>query len=175
MNDAAQDAADAAVRSPPGASAAASRTGSAPAGVAMPEVEAAGGWDLDNDALAHALSWLSQHHGRPRSPHSLLAGQPIKGLLQPEQALRVLREAGFSAGLVQRPIGELNALLLPAVLRRQQGRWLGVTSFRSAFWNVASMVTAFTIAHSITLSLATLGVVNLPSRLVESAIALSCC
>ncbi len=67
----------------------------------------------------------------------------------------------------------LIALLLPAVLRRQQGRWLGVTSFRSAFWNVASMVTAFTIAHSITLSLATLGVVNLPSRLVESAIALS--
>ena len=35
------------------------------------------------------------------------------------------------------------------------------------------IVTAFTVAHSITLSLATLGVVTLPTRLVESAIALS--
>ncbi len=34
-------------------------------------------------------------------------------------------------------------------------------------------VTAFTVAHSITLSLATLGLVDLPSRWVESAIALS--
>jgi hypothetical protein len=35
------------------------------------------------------------------------------------------------------------------------------------------VVTAFTLAHSLTLSLAALGVVSLPSRLVESAIALS--
>lgn len=35
------------------------------------------------------------------------------------------------------------------------------------------IVTAFTVAHSITLSLATLGLVDLPSRWVESAIALS--
>lgn len=35
------------------------------------------------------------------------------------------------------------------------------------------MVTAFTVAHSITLSLAALSVVTLPSRLVESVIALS--
>jgi hypothetical protein len=35
------------------------------------------------------------------------------------------------------------------------------------------IVTAFTVAHSITLSLAALGVVNLPSRLVESVIAAS--
>ena len=35
------------------------------------------------------------------------------------------------------------------------------------------MVTAFTVAHSITLSLATLGWISLPSRWVESAIAAS--
>ena len=35
------------------------------------------------------------------------------------------------------------------------------------------VVTAFTIAHSITLSLAALGVISLPSRWVESAIAAS--
>jgi hypothetical protein len=38
---------------------------------------------------------------------------------------------------------------------------------------VLKVVTSFTIAHSITLSLATLGVVHLPSRLTESAIAAS--
>ena len=35
------------------------------------------------------------------------------------------------------------------------------------------VVTAFTLAHSITLSLAALGLISLPSRLVESAIAAS--
>jgi len=34
-------------------------------------------------------------------------------------------------------------------------------------------VTSFTVAHSITLSLAALGMISLPSRLVESAIAVS--
>jgi hypothetical protein len=38
---------------------------------------------------------------------------------------------------------------------------------------VLRIVTAFTLAHSITLSLATLGFVSLPSRWVESAIAAS--
>jgi hypothetical protein len=40
---------------------------------------------------------------------------------------------------------------------------------REVLW----VVTSFTVAHSITLSLAALGLVSLPSRLVESAIALS--
>ena len=44
---------------------------------------------------------------------------------------------------------------------------------RATFWDVLKIVTAFTLAHSITLSLAALGIVSLPSRLVESAIALS--
>jgi hydrogenase/urease accessory protein HupE len=39
--------------------------------------------------------------------------------------------------------------------------------------HLVQIVTAFTIAHSLTLILATLGVVELPSRLVESVIALS--
>jgi ATP-binding cassette, subfamily C, bacterial LapB len=76
----------------------------------------AASWDINNDALAHALSWLSHHHGRPRSAESLLAGQPMQGRLTPEGALRVLHEAGFNAGLVQRDIGDINPLLLPAVL-----------------------------------------------------------
>jgi len=67
----------------------------------------------------------------------------------------------------------LLSLLLPAVLVRRDGRWQAGRSFRGAFVEVAKVVTAFTLAHSITLSLAALDVVALPSRWVESAIALS--
>ena len=67
----------------------------------------------------------------------------------------------------------LLSLLLPAVLVMSHGRWQGVDRFRPAFWEVLKIVTAFTVAHSITLSLAALGVITLPTRLTESAIALS--
>jgi hypothetical protein len=52
-------------------------------------------------------------------------------------------------------------------------RWQPVDGFRAALWDVFRIVTSFTVAHSITLSLAALHVLSLPSRLVESAIALS--
>jgi HupE / UreJ protein len=67
----------------------------------------------------------------------------------------------------------LYALLLPAVLQHRHGRWQAVESFREAFLGVAKIVTAFTVAHSITLSLAVLGIITLPSRLIESTIAAS--
>ncbi|MEL7338157.1 MAG: HupE/UreJ family protein, partial [Planctomycetota bacterium] len=46
-------------------------------------------------------------------------------------------------------------------------------NFRVAFWNILKIVSIFTIAHSITLSLASLGIVDLPGWIVESIIALS--
>ncbi|UVT15375.1 MAG: HupE/UreJ family protein [Nitrospira sp.] len=67
----------------------------------------------------------------------------------------------------------LLALLLPAVLIRVENRWQASADFSSVLWNVVSIVTAFTVAHSLTLSLAALDVVHLPSRLVESTIAVS--
>ena len=67
----------------------------------------------------------------------------------------------------------LLSLLLPAVLIRQSGAWRPVAGLRTAFLEVLKVVTAFTLAHSITLSLATLGVITPPSRWVESAIAAS--
>lgn len=67
----------------------------------------------------------------------------------------------------------LLALLLPAVLVRRERAWQAVAAFKPAFINVFKIVTAFTVAHSITLSLATLGVISLPSRWVESIIAAS--
>jgi len=67
----------------------------------------------------------------------------------------------------------LLSLLLPAVGLWVARRWQPVDRFGPAFWDVLRIVTSFTVAHSITLSLATLGFVSLPSRLVESAIAAS--
>jgi len=67
----------------------------------------------------------------------------------------------------------LLSLLLPAVGLWAGRNWQPVERFSQAFWDVLRIVTAFTVAHSITLSLAALGFVSLPSRLVESCIAAS--
>ncbi|MBI1942308.1 MAG: HupE/UreJ family protein [Betaproteobacteria bacterium] len=65
------------------------------------------------------------------------------------------------------------SLLLPSVLILRNRAWQAAERFRDAFWDVFKVVTSFTVAHSVTLSLAALAVVSLPSRLVESTIALS--
>lgn len=65
----------------------------------------------------------------------------------------------------------LLCLLLPAVLRREDGRWQAVQGWRAALWPVAKVVTLFTLAHSVTLAFATLGWVRLPPSIVEPAIA----
>jgi len=90
-----------------------------------------------------------------------------------QQLLAYVREGMWHIWLGFDHILFLLSLLLPAVLSRRDGAWRPAESFRAAFWDVARVVTAFTLAHSITLSLAALEVVALPSRWVESAIALS--
>ena len=65
-------------------------------------------------------------------------------------------------------------LLLPAVmLYSLSNGWKPVPSFGGALWRVLKIATAFTIAHSITLTLGGLGIVELPSKLVETIIAIS--
>jgi hypothetical protein len=67
----------------------------------------------------------------------------------------------------------LLSLLLPAVVLRRNGRWEPQRDFRAALIDVTKIVTAFTLAHSITLALASLRIVELPARVSESAIAFS--
>jgi hypothetical protein len=67
----------------------------------------------------------------------------------------------------------LLSLLLPAVLLRRNNRWEAVPMAAPAFTNIVKVVTAFTLAHSITLSLAAFDVIRLPGRLTESVIAAS--
>jgi hypothetical protein len=65
----------------------------------------------------------------------------------------------------------LGLLLLPTVLRRSSAS----TPDRPAavVWRIARIVTAFTVAHSVTLCLSALGFIDLPSVPVEAAIAAS--
>ena len=65
------------------------------------------------------------------------------------------------------------ALLMVSVLRREGPGWAPVERFLPALINVAKVITLFTVAHSVTLSLAALGVIDLSPRIVESIIALS--
>ena len=89
----------------------------------------------------------------------------------------------------------LLALILPSVVRRVRrgaaevdeggltvagnsktgGKWCWqpVARFKPAFMYILKIVTFFTLAHTITLSLGALDIVSLPSRWVESIIALS--
>jgi len=67
----------------------------------------------------------------------------------------------------------LLALTLPSVLVRTERRWEPVEDFHRALINMVKIVTFFTLAHTITLSLAALEIVRVPSRPVEAVIALS--
>jgi hypothetical protein len=67
----------------------------------------------------------------------------------------------------------LICLILPAVFQRPTARWQAADSMRDVAVEVFEIVTAFTLAHSITLVISSVGLVRLPSRLTETAIALS--
>jgi len=77
----------------------------------------------------------------------------------------------------------LLSLLLPSVWLRQRedertpgrmrARWVPASNLRQVLASVFKVVTAFTVAHSITLALSVLDIVDPPSRWVESTIAAS--
>lgn len=67
----------------------------------------------------------------------------------------------------------LLTLLLPAALRAQGNRWGGFAGTRAMLGQLLTVVTAFTVGHSLTLMLGATGRVVLPAQPVEVAIALS--
>ncbi len=75
----------------------------------------------------------------------------------------------------------LLALILPSVVRRNRRKeklllfesWSPVTNFKPAFSYIIKIVTFFTVAHTITLSLAALQFISLPGPIIESIIAFS--
>ena len=119
------------------------------------------------------------------APHAVAASPLIFGTESASQALvlaapsawqtlrQYIRDGTWHIWIGYDHILFLLALLLPAVLVRREQRWAGTERFGQAFREVLKVVTAFTLAHSITLSLAALQIISLPSRWVESAIAAS--
>ena len=67
----------------------------------------------------------------------------------------------------------LVCLLLPAVFFLGKRGWEPADRFAPVFWDVLRIVTAFTLAHSITLLASVLEVISLPSDWIEVTIALS--
>ncbi len=67
----------------------------------------------------------------------------------------------------------LVSLLLPSVLSYSRLAWRSIDRLLPALREMIKVITAFSVAHSITLGLAVTGLAVLPSRLVESLIAAS--
>lgn len=65
----------------------------------------------------------------------------------------------------------LATMLLPAIVVRRDGKWVGAPGLGEPFWNVTKIVTAFSAAHSLTLALSATGTLTLPAAFVEPAIA----
>ena len=63
------------------------------------------------------------------------------------------------------------ALLLPAVLTRREGRWVACPQLPAALGRIAWILSAFTVAHSITLALASFGLVRISATIIEPLIA----
>ena len=77
------------------------------------------------DALTDSLLYLAAHHGRAVSREALLGGLPITdGRLRVALYDRAARRAGLEAEAVKRTIGEIPALVLPAVLVLRDGSTL---------------------------------------------------
>jgi len=119
---------------------------------------------LEDQGGTHTAVFSPDHETWPLEAHSVALGRQFLDFFQ-TGVWHIW--TGFDHILF------LCALLLPAVLELRGGKWQAVTTFRGAVLDVISIVTAFTIAHSITLSLAVLGFITLPSRLIESTIAAS--
>jgi len=108
-----------------------------------------------------------------KAPRLLTPGERFETAAPPEGF------AGFFADGARHIVGGpdhllfLVALLLPAVLRRQGGRWVAVPSLGAALVQVLWIVTAFTIAHSITLAASVLGWLRIPATIIEPLIAVT--
>lgn len=105
----------------------------------------------------------------PQNSRAMLSvGAPSPG----RQFVEMAREGIWHIWIGYDHILFLLALLLPAGLRATRARD-ETTGWAPVLRDVVTMVTAFTVAHSITLSLAALKIVSLPPRLIETTIALS--
>ncbi|WP_315737730.1 type I secretion system permease/ATPase [Bradyrhizobium sp. SZCCHNR1093] len=85
----------------------------------MPQMSAAA---AATDPLSDSLLYLAAHHGRALSRSALLSGLPLdSGVLSIALYERAAQRAGLEAQLVERPLSEIPALVLPCVLMFHDG------------------------------------------------------
>jgi ATP-binding cassette subfamily C protein LapB len=76
----------------------------------------------DGDPFTDALLYLAAHHGRALTRDALLAGLPvIDDRLTVQLFERAAKRAGLEAELVRRNLGDIPALVLPAMLMMRDG------------------------------------------------------
>ncbi|MEN8260390.1 MAG: HupE/UreJ family protein [Pseudomonadota bacterium] len=100
---------------------------------------------------------------------SFALGQPDRG----RQFFGYLRDGIHHIWIGYDHILFLLALLLTCPMRVAAGTWIPRASFKPAAVDVIKIVTAFTLAHSLTLVLSVFELIKLPARVVEPAIAAS--
>ncbi|MEC9407568.1 MAG: HupE/UreJ family protein [Pseudomonadota bacterium] len=128
------------------------------------------------DAQHRGLLRLS-HRGQVETAVFTPARRELAFDLRETRPLRVARQY-LHEGLWHVWIGLdhllfLAGLLLPTVVRRMPGGFRVADGPGETVREVLRVVTSFTVAHFVALSLATLGWLTLPSRWVESAVALT--
>lgn len=94
----------------------------------------------------------------------------LLSLLLPAVLIRRRTDGGWRKGAA---IAESSGALMAFAGQPPRWHWEAASGLGPVFMDVLKVVSAFTVSHSVTLSLAVLGIVALPSRLVESGIALS--
>ncbi|HID80783.1 MAG TPA: HupE/UreJ family protein [Thiotrichales bacterium] len=121
---------------------------------------------------------LDQRKGKNRGPYvlspdenSLDLGDQSSG--RPRMFYNSIREGIWHIWVGYDHILFIITLLLPAVFYFSKRRWQAVNKLKPALLDLFKVVTAFTLAHSITLSLAVLEIISLPVRFIETAIAVS--
>jgi hypothetical protein len=124
--------------------------------------------DDDSHRVLLSLTTPAATHAATLSPSDRAWSEPAAASAW-RTGWRFLRQGAWHVWIGYDHLLFLLLLVLPAVVRRDgvAGRARGIAL------DLARIVTAFTIAHSITLGLAATSVVSLPQRPVEAAIALS--
>jgi HupE / UreJ protein len=127
------------------------------------------------DSSHRMLVRLNEHHETrvlvvtPGAPRKIGAAYASPST----EFLRYLKEGAHHIWIGYDHLAFLFALLLPSVLRKSTTHWQPVPRPQDAIVETLKIVSAFTVSHSITLALASLGVFRPPAQAIEVAIALS--
>ena len=130
---------------------------------------------MSGDASQRVL--LSARRGEEQLTGVLSADEP--SWIEPAQAsawrsfARFVGEGVWHVLIGYDHIAFVLLLLLPSVMRPVDGKWHGATGLGQVTRDLVTIITAFTVAHSITLALAVTGTVKLPIQPIEVAIAAS--